>query len=467
MSDSSDKIDKPGVIDLLKTDPKQLTSYETEMVNTISNAKIKQESVENDTIQPIGLHDDLNSQDYEIAMDEAKKELVKKDAYNIIKNLEKDLLTVTDQNYCVVSWVGPSFKAKTEIYGFRIMGALKTLDKARKYAQALHNIDSTYDIGIMEMYLWCFGFPSDSDTILFQSGSMDVRAMEKERDDALNRFIVNHKTQLEKDKQLFEMRKRAIRKSKITKEGNGEDALIKEVPQGVPTKEMQIIHEKETEKWVSGVSGVSGVSSKDEEDEEDDFPLSNTLNSETGHKIPNQEWAVVSFVGYDGTNGRIPICIKGVYSSEEEANSRIKQLMHVDDTYDTVPMPLYKWVPCNPNLSSLKHVFKDSALNNLIETNEKQKEETLSFHQVRKKYEKPSEITDNNYGKPHIKEDDVHIQEKEFSASNVLNDIIEHDSEEIRLKGKTLCEEPIEKIEPEPFEESEPTIHFGYFNYVE
>ena len=36
---------------------------------------------------------------------------------------------------------------------------------------------------------------------------------------------------------------------------------------------------------------------------------------------------------------------------EQEAKERIRQLIHVDDTYDIVPMPLYKWVPCDPDLT--------------------------------------------------------------------------------------------------------------------
>ena len=51
------------------------------------------------------------------------------------------------------------------------------------------------------------------------------------------------------------------------------------------------------------------------------------LDFETGYKLPNQEWAVVSFVGYTGNNQRIPICIKGVYASEQEARERIQQLV--------------------------------------------------------------------------------------------------------------------------------------------
>ena len=349
------------------------------MVHSISDAKSKQDEIENDTVQPVGLYEDLSQEDYDHAIKEAHKILTDRDAFNEEKNLEKDLLTLPEQNYCVVNWVGPTFRAKTDVCGFRIMGAFKTLEKAQKYAQRLHSLDPTYDVGVMEMYLWCLGYPDQSDVIIGPDGEMDTKAMEVQRDHILNEFIIKHKTKLEETKQLFEVRKRAIRKSKITKEGSEEDAPIKEVPKGVPTEEMKEIHTKEMEKWLGDV--------KKKEIEDDDYePGKKMLEFETTYKLPNQEYAVVSFVGYTGNNQRIPICIKGVYGSEQEAKERIKQLIHVDDTYDIVPMPLYKWVPCDPDLTSIRQEYKDRNLNNLIDAAEKQEQETLSFHQVRKKY---------------------------------------------------------------------------------
>lgn len=473
------------VIDLLKTDPLQLTKAEAVMVGSISNAKSKQEEIEQDQVQPIGLYEELSPEDYAAAMEEVRKQLIEKDAFNEIKNLEKDLLTVADQNFCVVSWVGPTFRAKTDICGFRIMGAFKTLEKAQKYAHRLHHSDPTYDIGVMEMYLWCLGYPDQSDVIIGPDGQMDIKAMEESRDRRLNEFIVKHKTQLEENKQLFEVRKRAIRKSKITKEGIEDGSSIKEVPQGVPTEEMKDIHEKEMEKW--------GFEKKTVEEEDDDYDLdAKMLDFETNHKIPNQEWAVISFVGYTGTNQRIPICIKGVYASEEEAQNRIKQLIHVDDTYDIVPMPLYKWVPCDPDLSSLKTTFKDRQLNDLVEADEKQKEETLSFHQVRKKYVKSDgvENTNDNDGDndqefeykltPAKVTFQEPLEEKEeneegakncsfkqgeeyhgeiMDATNALVEVVKYDSEDIRMSGRKYHQYLNENNDEEPPEEETFTIN--------
>ena len=240
--------DRNPVDDLLRSDPLKLTQVEAMMVHSISDAKSKQDEIENDTVQPVGLYEDLSQEDYDHAIKEAHKILTDRDAFNEEKNLEKALLTLPEQNYCVVNWVGPTFRAKTDVCGFRIMGAFKTLEKAQKYAQRLHSLDPTYDVGIMEMYLWCLGYPDQSDIIIGPDGEMDTKAMEVQRDHILNEFIIKHKTKLEETKQLFEVRKRAIRKSKITKEGSEEDAPIKEVPKGVPTEEMKEIHAKEAEK---------------------------------------------------------------------------------------------------------------------------------------------------------------------------------------------------------------------------
>jgi hypothetical protein len=426
------------VFDLLKSDPLQLTKAEAVMVGEISNAKSKQAEIENDTVQPVGLYEELSEEDYNAAMEEVRKQLIASDAFNQEKNLEKDLLTVPDQNFCVVSWVGPTFRAKTDTCGFRIMGAFKTLEKAQKYAQRLHHADSTYDIGVMEMYLWCLGYPDQSDIIMGPDGEMDMKAMEEARDRRLNEFIIKHKTQLEEDKQLFEVRKRAVRKSKLTKEADEEHSVIKEVPKGVPTEEMHTMHEKEMEKWLGPDTKKKTV------DDDDDYELNaRMLDFDTAFKIPNQEWAVVSFVGSTGNNQRIPICIKGIYASEEEAKNRITQLIHVDDTYDMIPMPLYKWVPCDPDLSSVKTKFKDRQLNDLVEESEKQKEETLSFHQVRKKYVKPDG------------ENAIMDQANNYNVEGALIENKELEEFEYIPRAKITFQEPLEEVLAENQEENE------------
>ncbi len=205
---------------------------------------------------------------------------------------------------------------------------------------------------------------------------------------------------METNRQLFEVRKRAIRKSTITKEGSLEEAPISDVPQGAPTDEMKNVHFKEVKKWAGDIGDMK--IGPGEEDDDDYTPGKKLLDFECAYKIPNQEYAVLSVVGSTGNNQRIPIKIRGIFPGEKEARDHITKLMQMDDTYDTLPMPLYKWVPCDPDISSLRHVYKDKKLNHLLETDENQNEESLGFHQAKRTHgtlEEPLNPTDNFEGK--------------------------------------------------------------------
>jgi hypothetical protein len=337
-----------------------------------------QEKLEQDPSKPVGLFDDLSQEDYTRAMDLAKERLEQMDAFDIVKNLERDMITVPKQKYCVVSWIGPTFKAKTELYGFRMMGAFPTLEQAQKYAQKINKVDPVYDIGVMEMNLWCLGYPDPSDIITGRDGSIDLVASQAKLDHTLNQFVIKHKTDIEEARQLFEVRKLAVRKSKITKEGNIEDAPLTEVPQGRPTEEMEKIHATEAAKWIEPIKQTL-VSN----DLEVISEVNKDLDYDCRYKVPNQEFAVVSYLGHTGKNKRIPICIKGVFSNITEAETHIKKLMQMDDTYDMLPTPLYKWVPCDPDISQIRQIFKDKKLNELLETEQNQKEEALQLHHAK------------------------------------------------------------------------------------
>jgi len=79
--------------------------------------------------------------------------------------------------------------------------------------------------------------------------------------------------------------------------------------------------------------------------------------------------------------------------------------MYIDNTYDMVVVPLYKWVPCDPDLDKVRKEYMEENLNNLVDNTDKQNQEALAFHQVRKKYDiteskgttdKASDVLDNN-----------------------------------------------------------------------
>ncbi len=317
--------------------------------------EFKREVFDEHTETGLGLYDDLDKESYELAVQNAEKELTRRKAFDINKNLERDIITVPNQKYCAVSWVGPTFKAKTDIYGFRILGAFTTYKGAVDYIRKIHEIDPTFDTGVVEMNLWTFSYP-------------DGRNMtETERDEQLNSYIINHKRELEINKQLFLIRKTKLQESRKSKEVNME--IQKPVPMGKTTSEL----EKEHKEWAENIM----PSQKKEK----------ITNSSVTLETPcmrraDQKYAVMSFVGNTGANKQVIMSIKGVFPDLESAENYIKKFIEFDNTYDLMPCELYKWLPCDPDIGKLRHVYKEDKLNELLENDELQKEEALRFHIV-------------------------------------------------------------------------------------
>lgn len=309
----------------------------------------------------LGLYDDLDEDSKQLALQNAEKELIKKKAFDVIKNLEEDYFTIQGQKFCVITWVGPSFRAKTSIYGFRIMGAFGSYSDACRYVGHIHSKDPTFDVGVVEMNLWTFCYPNDE------------VITEMERDAALNEFIVEHKRNIEISRQYFEIRRGILKNSKKTKEI---DKNVGELPQGKTTKELKEKHKN----WAKTLE-----EEKPEKKPEETFKDFNensydhVLNG-TCPKIVNQEFAVVSFVGHSGNNKRIPMCIKGVFESLEAAENHIKKIIEFDNTYDLLPCQMYNWVPCDPDIKKLRHVYKEQKLNELLEQDEIQRMEAARYH---------------------------------------------------------------------------------------
>jgi hypothetical protein len=106
-----------------------------------------------------------------------------------------------------------------------------------------------------------------------------------------------------------------------------------------------------------------------------------SLEHECKIKMPEQEYAIVSYVNNTGKNCRIPLCVKGIFSSLPDAENHILKLIQLDDTYDILPIPMYKWVPCDPDTSQIRQIYKNKQLNTILEAEENQKEESLGYHQ--------------------------------------------------------------------------------------
>ena len=297
----------------LESDKPLGTWNERAVKHTLTNLglpvpQVPPETLADDPKASLGLYSELDPGVRVGALAKAKERLESANAYNALINLARDPITVPGQNFAVVCWVGPTFRAKTDIYGFRIMGAFDSLLNARKYALKAHKADPTYDIGVMQMNLWCLGFPMETDIVRDADGNVDENKMEENRDRALNEFIIRHKTNLYESEELFEARRLLVRESKITKEVDEKHALISEVPKGKPNEEMKQLHElhalnlktpEEIQEIVAKQAAEKAQLEKEEAEIENDLP---ELDHECKQRVPNQEYAAVSFVGHTGKN---------------------------------------------------------------------------------------------------------------------------------------------------------------------
>lgn len=370
----------------------------------------------------LGLYEDIPEEERKKALELAHENLKKWDTWNQEVNLEKDLLTVPGQNFAVICWIGPSFKAKSFLYGYRIMGAFPDLTSAQEYAHKVNQHDPMYDCGVIEMNLWCYNYPDESDGLDENGNQLSTDEAQKKYDESLNKFIVNHKIEREESKQLFEARKAILARNKAEKESEMPEDLKKEIEHvkftGRPTEKLKILHERETKKWAdkpalnpthehlkeivrkreeieqrekNGVTGAIGVTGATE-------PVKLDLTP-SNLKVHGQEYAAVSYVGHTGTNQRIPLCVKGVYDSKESCEESIKKMVQMDDTFDILPAPLYCWLPCDPDIGKMKQIYTDDRLNELTEGAQNESQEALRFHSVVKtnKEEVLAQPLDPNY----------------------------------------------------------------------
>lgn len=321
-----------------------------------------------------GLLDSLSQEEIKKAIEIADNKLKEIDVENDKINLQKDSITVPGQNFVAVSWIGPTFKAKTKNYGFRIMGAFDSLDSAKAHAIKINKQYPMFDTGIMQMNHFCLGYPDSSD---FEG--VDEETAIKNIDQVLNKFIIKHKTIKEYKKQLFELRKDKLKTGPTkTKEFDDvpENAFV---PMGgdIPDEALKI-HEENIKK----IFKSENTEIKNEKDLLSTFEMSDqSLDlSPCNTKIHDQEYVIISYVGNEGKNKRIPINIKGVFSTKEEAEKHIENLMSIDDTYDIVVSPMYCWIPCDPLLDSVKQIYPNEKLNNMFEAHQNEIINTKSFH---------------------------------------------------------------------------------------
>jgi nitrogenase subunit NifH len=123
---------------------------------------------------------------------------------------------------------------------------------------------------------------------------------------------------------------------------------------------------------------------------------------------------------------------------------------------------MYKWVPCDPDISQIRQIYKNKQLNTILEAEENQKEESLGYHQSKITGHDLEEPLNPNYvgrgsNPPENVEDVIsatqmfsslysNISTKSFSTTNIVDDKDNNDQfKELGNKIKSL-EEMVNKL---------------------
>ena len=114
------------------------------------------------------------------------------------ENVTKDTMTIPGQNYALISIVSPEGNQKNDNCCIKIKGVFNTLEEANKHATTLQQIESTFDVYVVEMYSWLLVPP---DPNLIEQKHVDLK---------LNEIISGHRESQLKSKTYFEERKKEL-----------------------------------------------------------------------------------------------------------------------------------------------------------------------------------------------------------------------------------------------------------------
>ena len=155
-----------------------------------SQDKIPEYSIENDPLfQPI-------SDEKAKIIDESIKKKMK--TLSLDQIVDTDTTKINGQNYALISIVSPQSTQQYDKLCLKIKGVFSQLDEAQKYAKQLQQIDSTFDIYVVEMYSWLLIPP---DPTLIEQVHVDNK---------LNEIISGHRENQLKAKAHFDERKRDL-----------------------------------------------------------------------------------------------------------------------------------------------------------------------------------------------------------------------------------------------------------------
>jgi hypothetical protein len=374
-------------------------------------------------IDSTGLLDELTPEENDIAVQKAKESLDQENAYDLDLNLDEDVIKNPGQNYAVVSFVGPSFTAKTETNGIRVMGIFDNIEDAQDHIVTLEDDSDAkkFDTGIVELYKFVPSYP-------FTSG---LPSTEEEQqafvDNYLNKIIINHKTKMAIDREKYHMRKDKLMKNRnrIIESDKKPDDLPAEVPKGAPE---QIKKEEGLEKLPRDKTHQRLIEKMKERKRKLNGPEPSVSNSRErlnllpcSKKVPNQNFVAITFVKdpEDPSNERIAMKIKGAFNVYEECEEFCKQSIDINNTYDILTAEMYTWLPCNPDIEKIEdHVHDDETLNNMFSAHKKEKQITMNHHKERVK--KDAFVKDTQKEAHEAQE---YQKDQTISASDILKEL--------------------------------------------
>jgi hypothetical protein len=314
----------------------------------------------------LGLEDELPEEVMSELRKQCLENLVKNDAYNIDKNLDTDA-NGGKYKYCLVSFIGPTLTAKSEVYGFNIIGAFEDIDSLKEHIEDLTNEEKIYDIGIVEMYKFIPSFP------------VKEEETQEQQDKFLNDIIVKHKEERELSKLVYEYRKEKLMTNEnriIEKDLPTDVKKITEIESNVVTNDDVKPRNETHAKLLEKLKKKNTV-------EADKTKKTKLKNYST--KMLSQNYAALCFVGHSGTNKRTAMKIKGIFNSEEECRNFCKEANEINDTYDILTSEMYSWLPCDPEIDKIEQVHTSEGLNDLINASREEKKKTSKVHEEHKK----------------------------------------------------------------------------------
>ena len=104
-------------------------------------------------------------------------------------------------------------------------------------------------------------------------------------------------------------------------------------------------------------------------------------------QVPGQRYALVSFVGpsLNQKSDKYGLKIRGCFSTTEEAQAHVKQLMDIDPLFDVYLVNMYEWLLIPPDNSKIGDThYQEEYLDNLIQGYRQNQVEAKKYFEQRK-----------------------------------------------------------------------------------